>query len=79
MKLVHENPIFETNSEIESDNFTEKNNREFVLFFSGSCKFCPALGLRQLTRDVKSDVRIQISEVTSLLRYHEKLGTEWHS
>ena len=29
-----------------------------MLYFSGAGKFCPAHGLRQLTRDVKSDVGI---------------------
>ena len=32
--------------------------REFVLFSSDAEKFCLAHGLRQLTRDVKCDVRI---------------------
>ena len=46
--------------------------RQGLFLFSGAGKFCLALWLRQLTRDVKSDVRTYISEVTSLMLHHKK-------
>ena len=39
-------------------NFFLTHETELVLFCSGAGKFCLALELRQLTRDVKNDVRI---------------------
>ena len=44
--------------------------------FSGAGKLYHAYWLRQVTRDVKSDVRILISELTSLICHHEKRQTD---
>ena len=41
--------------------------------FSGASKFCLAHGLRQLTRDYKSDIRILDFIKMSLIHYHENM------